>query len=101
MHLTIVNQAMRITLCARAGLLLGRLPARFDFHTRAPLLPAASQHRARSIYRLTNDNFATYATCGAASNSSPNDYSRYSPPARTYIPHSYFGRVRFARQICP
>ena len=44
-------------------------------------------------------HFYNDATCGAASNSTPNDYSRYSPPARTYIPHSYFGGVRFARQI--
>ena len=36
------------------------------------------------VYGLAHDNFTSYATCGAASNSTPNDYSRYSPPARAY-----------------
>ena len=53
---------------------------------------AASQKRARSVYRLAHDTFIAYATCGVTSNSVFYYHSRYSPSARAYTPLEHSGR---------
>ena len=57
------------------------------FHQNLPAQKPQAESEPRSVYRLAYDEFAAWATGGAAPNSTPNGNRRYSPPARARIPH--------------